>query len=55
MRGRLTMKKIILTLCAVLMVQNIMAQDTIWVKYDNRFKEHKNFVVANNDSIEFRS
>ena len=54
MRGRLTMKKIILTLCAVLMVQNIMAQDTIWVKYDNRFKEHKSFVVANNDSIEFR-
>lgn len=30
------------------------AQDTLWVKYDNRFTANKNYVIRNADSLEFR-
>lgn len=48
------MRRIICIMLAVLGLQHAMAQDTIWVKYDNRFKANKSFSVSNADSIEFR-
>ena len=50
------MKKNIFALCLLmLMSSHILAQDTLWVKYDNRFKENKPFAVASYDSLEFRT
>lgn len=41
-------------LCTVVSILDVQAQDTIWVKYDNRFTENKSFTIAKYDSIEFR-
>ena len=50
------MKKNIFALCLLmLMSSHILAQDTLCVKYDNRFKENKPFAVASYDSLEFRT
>lgn len=50
------MRKILMMLfaCSVL-AQVSLAQDTLWVRYDNRFKDNKSFAVAGYDSVEFRS
>ena len=50
------MRKLLLMLfaCSVL-AQVSLAQDTLWVRYDNRFKDNKSFAVAGYDSVEFRS
>lgn len=50
------MRKNILTICILaLLGVHALAQDTLWVKYDNRFKENKPFAVATYDSLEFRA
>ena len=38
----------------VLSCAKAAAQDTLWVKYDNRFTANKNYVIRNADSLEFR-
>lgn len=48
------MRRLLLILLATLGLQHATAQDTIWVKYDNRFKPNKAFSISNADSIEFR-
>ncbi len=50
------MKRNILTVSLLLLsILLSLAQDTLWVRYDNRFKENKPFVVSSYDSLEFRT
>jgi hypothetical protein len=50
------MKKIyLLTLVALLSTCKLAAQDTLWVKYDNRFLANKSFALQGVDSIDFKS
>lgn len=53
MKGE-NMKRLMITILAVFTLQHVVSQDTIWVKYDNRFKANKAFSIATADSIEFR-
>lgn len=50
------MKKILLTaLLAITAFAGIHAQDTLWIRYDNRFKANGSMVITSYDSIEFRT
>ncbi|MBQ5378188.1 MAG: hypothetical protein IIU48_06680, partial [Prevotella sp.] len=48
------MKRLLFIILATLSLHQAFAQDTIWVKYDNRFKANKSFSIGTADSIEFR-
>ncbi len=50
-----TLRKSLLTIVLLLLATApLQAQDTLWVKYDNRFKENKPFPITRYDSVEFR-
>lgn len=48
------MKRLLFIILATLSLHQAFSQDTIWVKYDNRFKANKSFSIGTADSIEFR-
>ena len=47
-------KAILLLLCIYAAIPDILAQDTIWVKYTDRFKANRVMSVKSYDSLEFR-
>ena len=50
------MKKILSVICVAMFSQlPLFAQDTLWVRYDDRFKANQVISLKDVDSIEFRS
>jgi len=47
------MRKALLLIAALMMAFGLQAQDTIWVKFDNRFKPNKTIDIKDADSIVF--
>lgn len=49
-------KNILIGLLTMALAQNAFAQDSLWVRYDNRFKANRFLInIADYDSIEFRA
>ena len=48
-----TMRAWAMAVMAVMGWLHVAAQDTLWVKFDDRFKAHKTLSIKNNDSVAF--